>query len=107
MGTKSIPIIIRGHGSGGAGLEGSWSEEERPDNAPKEGLFGRILAEAEARMAEAGGPEEIWGQPRMVAAITEALKRPSSGTLYKQVRYISPLLNDYYFYPPLFLLYDY
>ncbi len=71
-----------GERGGGAGMP---SKGHRAGSPPKEGLFGRLLAEAEARMSGPGGPQDIWGQPHMLTAITEALKRPSSGSLYKQV----------------------
>jgi hypothetical protein len=73
--------LSTGASKGASALNGGQQEA----SPPREGLFGRMLSEAEARMATPGGPAAVWKDPRMLAAIAEGLKRPASGSLYKQV----------------------
>ena len=51
---------------------------------PQETLLGRMLANTEAQASTAEGAGTLLGDPKALATILEALRRPASGSLYTQ-----------------------
>lgn len=45
-------------------------------------MLGRMLEEAESRSSTAQGAEDLLRNPKRLAAVMEALRRPASGSLY-------------------------
>ena len=56
----------------------------RPASAAPASPFVRMLAEAEVSAGTAEGAAQLWGDSPRLTAVLEMLKRPASGSAYKQ-----------------------
>lgn len=62
----------------------AWVPCRGSDEAAFDSPFVRMLAEAEAKASTPGGAALLWEDKAQVAAVSEMLKRPASGSAYTQ-----------------------